>query len=128
MDWLEYLGWSKKQINDIRYVGYCYLTQGKYEIAISFFDALTVLDPNNLFDLQTLGALYLEVGKNLEALNYFDLALKQNGSHEATLLNKAKALFNLGYKKQGLPIIKKLQASANNKIKDLAEALLIAHS
>jgi tetratricopeptide (TPR) repeat protein len=126
-DWQELLGWGKTQINDIRYIGYSYLLQGKYQIALTFFEALAVLDPNHLFDLQTLGAINLEMGKNLEALNYFDLALKQHPNHEITLLNKTKALFNLGYKKQGVALARKLQASSNKKIKDSAEAILISH-
>lgn len=127
MDWLKYLGWNQKQLNDLRYVGYSYLIQGKYEIALTFYEALSELDPNNMFDLQILGALCLEMGDNSQAINYFDLALKQNPSHEITLLNKAKALFNLGYKKQALTLIKKLQTSSNKKIKDSADALSMAH-
>jgi tetratricopeptide (TPR) repeat protein len=128
MDFLEILGWGEEQINDLRYVGYQYLKQGKYDIAIKFFEALTVLDPENLYDLQTLGALYLEIGKNVEALNYLDRSLKIKPNHFPSLLNRTKALFGLGYKKQGLALAQTLKTCPDKNISSQAEALILAYS
>ena len=128
MRWMEYLGWSNQQINDLRYVGYLYLYEGKYDLATSFFEALTVLDPDNVSDVHALGALYLETGKGLEALSYLNTALQSQPNHQVSLLNKSKALFNLGYKKQALALAKTLLLSDNEKVKDQAQALVLAYS
>ena len=128
MQWLEYLGWSNQELSDLRYVGYLYLYEGKYDIAISFFEALAVLDPDNIDDTQALGSLYLETGQGLEALNYLNKSLQLLPNDQIALLNKAKTLFNLGYKKQALALAKTLLSSDNEKVKDQAEALVMAYS
>ena len=128
MDWTEALGWTNKQINDLRYISYLYLSEGKYETAISFFKALTIFDPNNVYDLQSLGALYLETGDSLEALNYINMSLKIDPNNQKALLNKTKALFNAGEKKQALTLSRKLQLSNDKQVKNQAEALVIAYS
>ena len=128
MDWKKSLKWSDQQINDIRFVGYSYLQQGKYEIASKFFEALTVFDPDNAYDLQVLGALYLEMNNTLDALAYLDKALKLQSDHLPSQLNRAKALFNLGHKKQGLIAVKNLTKSPDESIKNEANALIFAYS
>lgn len=128
INWLSVLGWGDTQVDDLRYVGYFYLKQGKYDIAIRFFEALSVLSPNNSYDFQTLGALYLQTGNNLLALDYLDRALKLNSTHAPTLLNKAKALFLLGYKKQALEQAKILQTSQDQSIASQASALLFSYT
>lgn len=124
MDWLEYLNWDKNQINDIRYIAYSYLTEGKYDIALGFFEALTVLDPDNAYDLQALGAIYLQTNKNKDALNCLNMALKLQPNHQPSLMNKALALISLGKKKESGNILKILQNTEDKKIANKATALL----
>jgi tetratricopeptide (TPR) repeat protein len=81
-----------------------------------------------VYDLQTLGALYLQKGNNLMALNYLEKALKLDPHHAPTLLNRTKALFALGYKKQGLSQAKALEKNPETSIADQATALLLAYS
>lgn len=126
-EWLSILGWNHEDIEDLRFVGYAYLKQGKYDIAITFFEALLVLSPNSAYDLQTLGALYLQTNNNLMALNYLEKALKVDPKHLPTLLNRTKALFALGYKKQGLMQAKMLEKCGQENIALQAQALLMAH-
>ena len=101
-DWMEVLGWGKEDLDDLRFVGYSYIRQGLYDIALQFFEALVVLNPSHAYDLQTLGALYLQKGNNLLALSWIERALKLDPHNLPTLLNRAKVLFALGYKKQAL--------------------------
>ncbi len=128
MNWLEILGWGTEELEDLRFVGYCYLKQGKYQLALNFFEALVVLNPQSTYDLQTLGALYLQMGRNLPALTYIERALKIDPSHLPTQLNRAKALFALGYQKQAVAQSKDLQVSAELTIADQASALLLAYA
>jgi Tfp pilus assembly protein PilF len=87
-----------------------------------------VLDPKSVYDLQTLGALHLQMNNNLAALNYIEKSLKLDPSHLPTLLNRTKALFALGYKKQGLAQARSLETAPENTIADQASALILAYS
>ena len=64
-NWIELLGWSEDQIEDIRFAGYSFIKQGQYEHALKFFEVLAILPNENVYDLQTLGGIYLQVGNNL---------------------------------------------------------------
>lgn len=127
VNWLEILGWNESQLEDLRFVGYSYIKQGKYEIAIKFFEALTVLNAKSEYDLQTLGALYLQIGNNLSALDFLERAIKLNNAHGPTLLNRAKALFLLGYKKQAIDQAKILETHPSVEIANQAKALAYAY-
>lgn len=128
VNWMDILGWSGEELEDLRFVGYSYIKQGKYDLAERFFEALVVLNPNSEYDLQTLGALYLQNGKNLEALDYLERALRANENHAPTLLNRAKALFLLGYKRQGLSQAKILESNQDSSISNQAKALILSYS
>lgn len=126
IDWLEILNWNVDELEDLRFVGYSYIKQGHYLTALTFFEALIVLSKDNVYDFQTLGALYLQTGNNLMALNYLEKAVKLDPSHGPTLLNRAKALLALGYKKQGLMQAKALESHTESNISSQAHALALA--
>jgi tetratricopeptide (TPR) repeat protein len=127
-DWIEILGWNEEQIEDIRFAGYSFIKQGQYEYALKFFEVLSILSEENVYDLQTLGGIYLQLGNNLSALNFLEKALTLDPKHEPTLLNRTKALFLLGYKRQGLSQATKLERSSDSYIADQARALTLAYS
>ncbi|MBS0621164.1 MAG: type III secretion chaperone [Verrucomicrobia bacterium] len=127
-DWLSILGWGTSELEDMRFVGYSYIKQGKYDIAQTFFEALVVLAPDSVYDLQTLGALYLEKGNNLMALNYIEKAIKLDPHHLPTLLNRTKALLALGYKRQALAQARILEKCSEEQISNQAQALLLAYA
>lgn len=128
INWLQSLGWTEEQLEDLRYTGYAYIRQGKYDIAVSFFEALTVLDPESAYDAQTLGALYLQLGNPAKALKYFDKALKIEADHAPTLLNLCKALFMLGKKAEGLKLANILKNEQSPSIANTAKALIMAYT
>jgi len=128
MDWAQLLGLDRTTINDLRYVGYTYLKEGHYQIAIEFFEALIVLEPSTSYHYQTLGALYLQTGQLQLALNYLERSLKIDPLHEPTRLNKLKTLYLLGYFKQANLLAQELIQSASLQAKTQAEALFLAYS
>lgn len=128
INWKELLGWDDAQLEDLRFVGFSYIKQGKYDIALKFFEALSVLDENSVYDIQTLGALYLETGNHLAALDYLERAIKLEPNHANTLINRVKTLFALGYKKQALTQAESLTTHENPSISQEAEALILAYS
>jgi tetratricopeptide (TPR) repeat protein len=127
MKWLEILGWDDQEINDLRYVAYSYIKQGIYDVALTFFDALAVLTPPVPYDLQTMGALHLQLGNGLKALDFLDRALKMEPGHLLSQLNRAKALFMLGYKRQGLVQVLELEKCDDKEIASQASALVLAY-
>ncbi len=124
--WRELLGWNSEQIDELRCAGYRYIVQGKYRMARLFFEALVILQPGSLYDLRTLGAIYLELGHPQRALSMFARALKRDPKHEPTQLNRAKALFDLGQKDKALKISQALKKSKISPIANEASALELA--
>ena len=114
-------------MDDLRFVAYSYIKQGHYDTALKIFEALVVLDPKNSYDLQSLGALYLQQGNGLEALHYLDRALKSDPGHFPSLLNRTKALFILGYKKQAVTQAIELEKCKDKEIATQASALLMTY-
>lgn len=117
---------TESQCSDLRTLAYTYIQQGVLEVPLSIFHTLLLTKGPNAYDLQTLGALYLQKGEDLKALEFLDQALKIDPSHLKTKLNRAKALFALGYKKQGLALSTTLATSTNRSIANQAAALLLA--
>jgi tetratricopeptide (TPR) repeat protein len=127
INWLQVLGWKEEQLEDIRLAGYSYIRQGKYDIALPFFEALCAFDPGSAYDLQTLGALYLQLGKPERALKTFDKALKIEADHAPTLINLTKALFMLGRTHEALKLCEILSKEADPFVSNMAKALLLAY-
>ncbi len=127
MDWMSELGWQETQINDLRALALMYIKQGIYTKALTIFDALTILVPENAADLRTLGALHLQMGNGMQALDLLDRALKYDPAHLGTHLNRAKTLFMLGYRRQGLLQAKDLENASDLTIASQAKALLLAY-
>jgi len=127
VDWLEILGWGPEEIEGLRGSAYSYIKEGIYDIPLAFFDALTVLTPQVPYDLQTLGALHLQLGNGLKALDYLDRSLKLEPHHLLTQLNRAKALLMLGYKRQGLVQALELEKCNDKDIAMAASALVLAY-
>lgn len=128
INWLERLGWTEEHVEDLRYTGFAYVRQGKYDIALPFFEALAVLDPDNIYDAQTLGAIYLEINQPAKAMQNFERALKIEGEHGPTLLNLTKAFFMLGKTEEGLRLAHILKNEPNPAIANIARALILAYS
>jgi tetratricopeptide (TPR) repeat protein len=74
---------------------YCYLVDGQYNKAIQYFDKILNKD---FFVFNNIGAAYLGLGKNDEAIKYFNLAIQSIGKEknhphkEVALKNKEIAL------------------------------------
>ncbi len=127
LNWREILGWGKDELDDLRYVAYTYIKQGIYDVALTVFDALAVITVPTSYDLQTIGALHLQMGNGLKALDFLDRALKLDPIHLLTQLNRAKALFLLGYKRQGLVQAMELEKCSDKEISSQAAALVMSY-
>ena len=88
---------------------------------------MTEIAGKYVYDLQMLGALYIQTNQNVKALNTIDRSLKLDPNHLSTLLNRAKVLFALGYKTQGLRQVQSLTTCSDKDIASEAEALFLTH-
>lgn len=127
MDWQNYLELPDESIEDLRSVGYLYVKQGCFDIALDFFNALLILNPNNAYDFFMMGALYLQKGEYLLALQHLDEALKIEPTNAMMQLNKVKALFSLGYVTEALKLAKVLTLNKDVNLSSQAKALINAY-
>lgn len=127
INWLEPLGWDEEQLEDLRFTGYAYIRQGKYDIALPIFETLSILAPDSAYDIQTLGAIYLQQGEAEKALKCFDKALKLETDHAPTLLNLVKALFMLNRQDEALKLAYMLKNEENPAVSNVAKALILAY-
>lgn len=128
VNWLQQLGWTEDHLEEMRIVGFSYLRQGKYEIALPFFEALVALDRDNVYDLQTLGALYVQVNQPQKAVRYLNKALLHDEDHGPTLLNLMKAYFMMNKRSDGLRLAEVLKNDDNPVIAGVAEAFILSYS
>jgi Tfp pilus assembly protein PilF len=63
----------------------------------------------------------------MQALDYIDRALKLDPQNLDARLNRAKALFMLGYRRQGLLQAMELEKCDDEKIASAASALILAY-
>lgn len=125
--WKALLGWEEEEIEELRLSGYSFLKQGHYKKAILFFEALVILNPLSIYDLQTLGALYLQINENAKAIEILDKALRLVPNHLPSLINKVKALFCLHKFSEAFPLAQKLTQCFNKNIANEAEALILSY-
>lgn len=128
IDWQTLLGWTDDQLEEIRFSGFSFLRQGHYEKAITFFKALSILAPKSAYDLQTLGALYLQIGTPTKALTFLERAITLEPTHEPTLLNKVKALLMNNQTKEAMELANQLKTSSDLTIKNDILALISTHT
>jgi tetratricopeptide (TPR) repeat protein len=126
-DWLKTLGWNEEHTDEIRHVAYAYIRQGKYDIALPLFEALVVLDPNSVYDLQILGAIYVQTDQPKKAIKVLDQALQIDADHGPTLLNLMKAFFMAGRIEDGRRLAKILQLDKDPHISGTAAALMMCY-
>ncbi len=126
--WIKVLGWDGHEIDDLRTAGYAYIQQGAYQIALTFFQGISILTAPTSYDFQTLGALHLQLGDPLQALEALDRALKLDSANLTAQLNRAKALLMLGKKPQAAAQAAALMRTASAEIASQAAALLLSLS
>lgn len=127
INWLDVLGWKEEQLEDIRLTGFSYIRQGKYNIALPLFEALCTFDPNNGYDLQTLGALHLQLNDPEKAIKALERALKSESDHAPTLINLTKALLMVGRVHEALKLAEILSKETDPFVSNMAKALILAY-
>jgi hypothetical protein len=60
--WLEKLGLSDNELEDLRILAYSFIRQGHYKTALKIYKGIVILSNKAPEDLETLGALLLQIG------------------------------------------------------------------
>jgi tetratricopeptide (TPR) repeat protein len=126
--WLEKLGLSDNELEDLRILAYSFIRQGHYKTALKICKGSVILSNKAPEDLETLGALLLQIGEAKEAIDPLEKALKIHKDHLKTRLNYAKALLLSGYRQRGVQECIELMRSVDPVISSDAEALKLAYS
>ena len=96
--------------------------KGKYEEAITYYDKVLTIDPDNIDALYAKGSALDDLGKYEEAITYYDKVLAVSPNDADTLNSKGVALKNLGKYEEAITYYDKALAvdpnfvySLNNK-------------
>ncbi|MFZ4672792.1 type III secretion chaperone [bacterium] len=127
-NWLEKLGLSDNELDDLRVLAFSYIRQGHYKTALKIYKGIVILSNKSPEDLETLGALLLEIGEPKEAIDPLEKALKIHKDHLKTRLNYAKALLLSGYRQRGVQECIELMRCKDPAVSLDAEALKLAYS
>ena len=74
----------------ISQIGFFFLMQGKNQDALSIFDGLTVLDPQNPYYYRALGILYYRLGDHQKSIKKFSLAISLDQNSPHAYVNRAE--------------------------------------
>lgn len=128
LNWLEIMGWDEGYLDQLRSTAFLYIRQGKYDIAKDYFHMLTVIDPEQSFDLQTLGAIYLQEDNPSLALGYLQKAKSLDPGNWTISLNYIKAMLSMGYQQESINLIEEfLRGCKDPFLRSDAEALKMAY-
>ena len=129
LNWSKILDWDDEKIEEFRLTAFLYIREGKYDIAQSFCETLAILNPESSYDLETLGALYLQLNNPVNALTYLDKARAIDPNSQTIQINRIKALLQLGYREEGVRLLNAFIPKCSDKfIASDAEALKLAYS
>lgn len=127
-DWKEILDWDLGQIQDLRSTAFFYIREGHYKLAQTFCEGLVALEPNNSYDLHTLGALYLELNRPQKALHYLNKAYLQEPLNNLLQINRIKAFLSLDKKAEAQVLMQSfLHACKDKRLLNDVEALQMAY-
>jgi tetratricopeptide (TPR) repeat protein len=87
---------TSSNINDLIDKGNSLSVSGQYEEAITFYDKILAIDPNDVNALYNKGMSLDNLGQYQEAITYYDKALAIDPNYDYALNNKGVTLYNLG--------------------------------
>jgi predicted Zn-dependent protease len=95
MRWAELLEWPPEKLYETAQLGYRFYESGQYDKAEQIFKGLTILDPDNYYYHQILGAAYQQQKNYMEAVLEYSYALDLNDEDLVSRTNRGEVYFNM---------------------------------
>ena len=115
----EFVQAGSPEAEDLFNDGYNLLEQERYEEAITYFDKVLAIDPNDIDALVNKGNSLDELDKHEEAINHYDKVLAIDPDDTDALGNKGGGLNDLGKYHEAITYIDKVLAIDPNDIVSL---------
>jgi len=96
LSWADLAQYTPEKIFKIAEMGYHQFQIGKYDSAERLFKGLTVIDPDNYYYHQMLGATFQRKEKYPEAVVEYSVAVDKNSKDVVSLTNRGEVYFKLG--------------------------------
>lgn len=96
LSWTELFSLPPERLRQIAEYGYEQFKSGVYEGAVKIFKGLTVIDPENYYYHQMLGAGYQRQEKYPDAILQYSIAADLNEKDTVSLTNRGECYMKLG--------------------------------
>lgn len=93
--WADLAGWTPEKLHEAAKEGYRLYDTGQYGQAEVIFKGLSVLDPDNFYYHQMLGACFQQLKKNPEAVVEYSIAIELKPNDVTSLTNRGEVYYNL---------------------------------
>ena len=95
LKWAELVEWTSEKLHETAKQGYSQYEAGQYNKAEIIFKGLTVLDPDNFYYHQMLGATFQQQRKFPEAIVEYSIALDLKPADMTSLTNRGEVYYEL---------------------------------
>lgn len=96
LSWTDMSQYTPEKIYQIAETGYERFKMGQYDSAEKIFRGLTVLEPENYYYHQMLGAIFQRKEKWAEALVEYSIAIDMNPKDMVSLTNRGEVYIKIG--------------------------------
>jgi len=97
LSWADLTQYTPEKLYQIAEAGYNQFKIGKYDSSERLFKGLTVIDPDNYYYHQMLGATFQRKDRFPEAILEYSIALNCNAKDSVSLTNRGEVYFKLGF-------------------------------
>jgi tetratricopeptide (TPR) repeat protein len=96
LSWADLSQYTPERLMQIAELGFNQFRVGQYDSAERLFKGLTVIDPDNYYFHQMLGATFQRKEKHAEAIVEYSVAADLNPSDVVSFTNRGEVYFKLG--------------------------------
>ncbi len=127
VNWLELLQWTNAHVEELRLIAFVYFKESHYDQALVYFNALSILEPNNPYNWRMKAAVEMSMNNWDQAILSIDRSLELDPGHLGARLNRAKVLLYQGKIEEGLDEARNLALCEIEEIAHDAQALILSY-
>lgn len=96
MSWADLTQYTPEKLTQMAEVGFNQFRMGQYESSEKIFKGLTIIEPENFYFHQMLGATFQRLEQNAEAILEYSIAADLNPKDVVSITNRGEIYFKLG--------------------------------